>query len=107
MANEVVATRLTANGIAADLWSDGIVSIWRVGSRSVGMAAGFALLDEVCLYDSSEFIRAAEVMRRAWRQSRVEPLVYFRQVMSGKRLVCHMNGMGSVGAVSFRRATHA
>lgn len=101
-ATEIIATRHTSDGIRVHLTSDGWVTMPFRGSRLLGSSAGFALMSEIELYNRDEFLRAAEVMRRAFTQTHVEPLSYFRRVMAGKRMVCHCNAMGSVGAVSFR-----
>lgn len=100
----IIKAAYTADGHHAYLDDAGYVLLPNVGSRKISLAAGFALMGELELYATSEFLRAAEVMRRAHKCQWSDPLTYFRNIMNGKRLVLSMNAMGSVGAVTFRDA---
>ena len=77
-----MAQRLTNDGFYVFLWDDGVIQIPNLASRKIGIDAGWMLMDEVCVYDLSEFTKACRVMKAAWKQTKVRPLSYFRHYMS-------------------------
>lgn len=131
MANEkhkIMARRRTYDGVAVLFWTDGGVTLG-MGFRIRGIGerrqsalrsayadalevrrdveAAWLLAGEVEVYDAAELRRAIRVARQATRQRYFPALEYFRRRMAGDSPRYSANAMGSVGAVSWRKAAGA
>lgn len=79
-----LAVRRTFDDVQAELWSDGSVNLGsgRFGysnKRTVGLDAGWLLMDEVCLYTRAEWSHLCASAKRAVKTD--SPITKLRSLM--------------------------
>lgn len=89
--DHIVGRRVTLDDIDVQFWASGDVTVGSalapaLVARRMAPGAFWLLAEEIGLYYRAELKDAARVARRAVRQDTVDPVVYFRRVMSGYRL---------------------
>ena len=68
-----VAERRLFDGVKAELWSDGKVNLgnavfWMAQQRTVGMEAGWAIMDNCALYTQDEWDTLVKQMKRRFKK---------------------------------------
>lgn len=90
-----IARRQTTNGVTIVLWSNGCVSdilginVWSQQARSADqhathMEAGWLLMGEVEMYNSTDVQQLVKHTRHAVRQQRQPKVAYLRRAMAGR-----------------------
>lgn len=78
-----LASRRTADGVRAELWSDGKVNLgnaafWMTQERRIGLDAGWAVMEEVCLYTQHEWSALCAAAKVAFNGKHAQPLIQMR-----------------------------